>query len=89
MCYYIGDCPKALSFYKKTLTIQQQSLSPTHSDLAMSYNNIGNVYDSMGDYSKAHSYYKRAIDIGQSSLPANHPDLQDYRNNLTRIKMKL
>jgi tetratricopeptide (TPR) repeat protein len=43
--FNMGDYPKALSSYEKTLAIQQQSLPPNHPDLAKSYGNIGIVYD--------------------------------------------
>jgi tetratricopeptide (TPR) repeat protein len=72
----MGEYSKALSSQEKVLEIRQQSLPPNHPDLAMSYNNIGAVYDNMGEYSKAQSFYKRAMDIGEKLLPLNHPELQ-------------
>ncbi|CAF1692108.1 unnamed protein product, partial [Adineta ricciae] len=65
----MGDYSKALEYYERASTIQQQSLPPNHPDLASSYNNIGMVYSDMGDYSKALEYYERASTIQQQSLP--------------------
>jgi tetratricopeptide (TPR) repeat protein len=77
------------SSYKKALEIRRQSLPHDHSDLAMSYNNIGNMYDIIGEYSKAYLFYKYAVDIAQHSLPTDHPDLQGYIMNLDRVRDEL
>jgi tetratricopeptide (TPR) repeat protein len=77
-----------LSSHEKAVKIQQHSLPPNH-DLAISYNNIGLVYDKMDEYSKAHSFYEHSVNIGQQSLSSDHPDLQTYRRNLDEIKKKL
>ena len=39
-----GEYPKALSSYNEALKIQKQSLSPDDPNLAITLNNIGNVY---------------------------------------------
>ena len=44
----MGEYSKALSYYEKSLEIQQQSLPPNHPDLAASYMGIGIVYDKHG-----------------------------------------
>ena len=71
----MGEYLKALSYYEKALEIRQKTLPPNHPDLAISYNNIGSVYDKMGEYSKALSSYEKALEIRQKTLPPNHPDL--------------
>jgi tetratricopeptide (TPR) repeat protein len=60
----------------------QKIFSPTHHDLAASYNNIGNVYSKMGDYSEALSYNQKALEIYQKTLPQNHPSLATSYNNI-------
>ena len=85
----MGEYWKALSSYEKALEIQLQSLPPTHSHLAMSYNNIGLVYENINNYSKARSFYERAVNIGQQSLSSNHPELKKWRSNLDDIQNKL
>ncbi|CAF4297246.1 unnamed protein product, partial [Rotaria magnacalcarata] len=39
----MGEYSKALEYYEKANKIFEISLSPTHPDLATSYNNIGSV----------------------------------------------
>jgi tetratricopeptide (TPR) repeat protein len=77
-----GEYAEALIFYEKTLEIEQKTLPSNHPNLAISYNNIGNVYNNMGEYSKALSYYEKALEIYQKSLPPNHPNLATSYNNI-------
>jgi tetratricopeptide (TPR) repeat protein len=85
----MGEYSKALSYYEKDLEISQKTLPANHPDLAISYNNIGGMYDNMGEYSKALSYFKRALDIRQRSLPPNHPDLKTVKEWIEIVKKKL
>ncbi|CAF4253959.1 unnamed protein product, partial [Rotaria sordida] len=43
----MGEYSKALSSYEQSLEIREIALPPNHPDLAISYNNIGLVYDNM------------------------------------------
>ncbi len=85
----MGDYPKALSYYEKTLEIRQTTLPPNHPDLATSYNNIGSVYDSMGDYPKAVSYLEHAADILQHSSSPNHSHVQSVRASIEFLKEEM
>jgi len=85
----MGEYTKALSYYEKTLGIQQQSLPPNHPDLAGSYNNIGLVYVNMGEYAKALSYYEKTLSIRQQSLPPNHPHLATSYNNIGSVYVNM
>jgi tetratricopeptide (TPR) repeat protein len=73
--YHQGKYQEAIQLYEEAIEIRQRSLSPNHSDLSMSYNNIGNVYGALGMYPKALSSHKKALEIRLQSLPPNHPDL--------------
>jgi tetratricopeptide (TPR) repeat protein len=82
--YNQGEYKEALRFYRKALTIRQQSLPPNR-DLANSYNNIGLVYKNMREYSKALSSYEKALEIQQQSFPPNHPDLASSYGNIGNV----
>lgn len=83
--YDQGKYQEAITFYEKSLEIDQQTLRPQHPDLAYSYGEIGNVYFSMGEYAKARSSHEKALQIRQKSLPPNHPDLASSYNNLGEV----
>ncbi|CAF0715213.1 unnamed protein product [Adineta steineri] len=70
-----GEYQEALTYYEKSLDIDQKILHSNHPDLASSYVGIGIVYDSMGNYQRALFYYEKALEIQQQTLPPNHPDL--------------
>ena len=48
-----GEYEEAITFFEKSLKIQEKTTPPTHPNMAISYNNIGSVYGSMGDYPQA------------------------------------
>jgi tetratricopeptide (TPR) repeat protein len=85
----MSDYSKELWSHEKALEIRQQSLPPNHLDFAMSYYNIGSVYENMGNHSKVRSFYEYAVDTPQHSLPSNHPKLEMCRNHLHRVQKKL
>ena len=74
---------------KKHYEIKQKTLPANHPDLAISYNNIGLVYDKMGEYSKALSYYEKAQQIWQKSLPPTHPYIAEVKSDIENVKKKL
>jgi tetratricopeptide (TPR) repeat protein len=71
----MGNYSLALSYYQMALQIQKKSFSNDDPSLAITYNNIGAVYNSMRNYPAVLSYYKETLKIEQKSLPSNHPSL--------------
>ncbi|CAF1518456.1 unnamed protein product, partial [Rotaria sordida] len=81
----MGEYPKALTSYERSLEIRKIALPPNHPDLAQSYNNIAVVYDKMGEYSKALSSYEQSLEIHKIALPPNHPHLAASYNNIGSV----
>ncbi len=77
-----GKYEEAVAFYETALDIEQKILPENHSDLASSFNHIGNVYKNIGAYSKALSSHEKALKIRQKILPANHFHLASSYNNI-------
>jgi tetratricopeptide (TPR) repeat protein len=80
--YDQGKYGEAIEYYEKSLAIKQKRLSPNHPYLAVSYNNIGNVYGTLGNHPKALWFHEKALEIQQQFFPPNHPDLAKYYNNI-------
>ena len=51
-------------------------------DMAMTYNNIGDVYRDEGRYSKSLEYYNKALSIREKVLGANHSDTIKTKKNI-------
>ena len=84
-----GDYPTAVSFFEKSLKIQERILPRNDLDLASTYNNIGSVYEQLREYSKALSFQEKALTIRQKLLPSNHPDLATSFHNIGRAYSKM
>jgi tetratricopeptide (TPR) repeat protein len=86
----LGKYLEALSFYKKTLEIEEKIISSNHPDLALTHNNIGKMYKDIGNYEEALKSYEKSLNIYQSSeLPRNHPAFINIYNNIAAIHYHL
>jgi tetratricopeptide (TPR) repeat protein len=86
-----NDATTAMSYYEKTLEIQQK-FPPSNRLLQLTgatYNNIGAVQHLMGDYAAALSYYQRALDIQEKILPSDDSDLTTTYNNIGAVHMSM
>ncbi|CAF1362937.1 unnamed protein product [Adineta steineri] len=74
--------PDALTFFEISLAIYQKTLSPTHPDLAMAYNDIGIAHIRMGNYTEALSFHEKTLEIRQQLLPPIPLHLAMSYNNI-------
>jgi tetratricopeptide (TPR) repeat protein len=71
------------------LEIFKDVLGENNPETAMSYNNIGVVYDNLGEYDKAFGYYFKALEIFEEVLRESHPYIQTTIENIAIVKQKL
>ena len=81
----LGDHSSALSYYQKTLAIQQKYLPHMHPSLSTTYSNIAATNASIGDYPTALSYYQKTLVIQKNSIPSDHIDFATTYNNIGQI----
>ena len=79
---YVAQYDKALEYYQKALEIRKQVLGESHPDVALSYNNIGVVYDAQGYYDRALEYHQQSLEIRKQVLGESHPDVALSYNNI-------
>ena len=60
----------------------------SHLDVAASYMNIGNVYNSQGKYEEALVQYRRSLDIKFRVLDHSHPDVANSKYNIADLHEK-
>jgi tetratricopeptide (TPR) repeat protein len=66
--------------------MRKRLLGTEHPDVALSLNNLANLYDSQGRYAEAEPLYVQALEIAQRQLGANHPDTITFRENLQALR---
>ena len=90
-CYYKGkaDYVRALECLEKSLAIRKKIYGTKHIEVAMSYNNIGLMYEMKGDYINALEYYKKSLTLTESVLGLDNNEMATLYNNLASIYYSL
>jgi tetratricopeptide (TPR) repeat protein len=84
------DQNTALLYFEKALNIRQELLLLNHPDLAISYNNLGLLYESMGKYSTTLSHIEKALEIQQQSLlPTKQLERAGIHSNIGSLYHKM
>ncbi len=73
---------KAEELYLEHIKMCESLFGADSSEIALSYNNIGLVYNSQGNYPKALEYYRKALAIYEKVLSEEHPDTATSYNNI-------
>jgi CHAT domain-containing protein len=79
--YTLNKTDSCLEYLHLSLTLFETN-HRNHPDIAMSFNNLGNLYKSLGDYEKAEKYYLQSLEIRQKIYSEDHPDIATSFNNL-------
>ena len=82
---YLAEYDRSLYYYNLALNYASALHGENHPNVAMSYNNIGRIYDSQGNHSKALAYYTKSLEIRLSIFGENHPDVAMSYNNIGSI----
>ena len=60
-------------------------LGPDHPDVAISLNDLANLYQRQSRYADAEMLYKRSLAISERALGPDHPDVAASLNNLAML----
>ncbi len=55
----------------------------------LTYNNMGNVEESLGNYQKALEYHEKSLEIKKKSLDQHHVDVACTYNNIGAVHQQL
>ena len=78
---YFAEYDTAIEYYQKVLEIREKIFGTEHIETAISYNNIGTLYDAKGDFDKALEYSEKALTIRKKALGKEHLlTAQSYHN---------
>ena len=76
---------ESVKIYLRQIALSEELYGKDSTDTAISYNNIGLVYDNKGDYDKALEYYSKALNIKEKVLGKEHPSTATSYNNIAGV----
>jgi len=74
-----------IPLYEEILQILESELRPQHPDVAITLNNLAELYRHLGEYEKALTFYQRTLDIREKMLGPQHPDTVSTLNGLAEL----
>jgi tetratricopeptide (TPR) repeat protein len=80
-----GQYNDAEPLYLQSLDIRKRQLGNDHPDVALSLNNLAQLYFSQGRYNDAELLYLQSLDIRKRQLGNDHPDVAQSLNNLAQL----
>jgi CHAT domain-containing protein/Tfp pilus assembly protein PilF len=84
-----GEPEKAMYYYEKNRTYQEELFHSEHPEIAMSYNNMGGIYYGMGDIARAAQYFVRAANILENNYGRNDQNVAAAYNNAGLCYLRL
>lgn len=77
--------PDALRVTEEALKVAENTFGPDHPKVAISLNNLAELYVIKGSYAEIEPLYKRALEINEKALGHDHPDVAISLNNLAEL----
>ena len=74
--------PEALQFYQRKLNIHKKSVPFNYSTLAITYENIAEMYFKMQKYAEALKLFRKVFKIRQHRLARNSKEIATSYNNI-------
>ena len=84
-----GQHQKAGSLYKEAMTALARKLGQDHPEMAVSWQQIGELQETLGEYDKAVSLYRKALEIMEKKRGPEHPALASILAKLAALCMEL
>ena len=80
-----GRLVDAIGILRQALEILEKALGPSHPNVAVSLNNLAELYHAQGYYADAEPLFKRSLAILEKALGASHPNVAVSLNNLALL----
>ena len=80
-----GRYAEATPYARRALDIEEHRSGPDHPDVALSLNNLAELYRNQGRYADAEPFIKRSLAIFEKALGPDHPDVALSLNNLASL----
>ena len=83
--YRQGKYAEALPIAAEALQVAQASFGPGDSRVAITFNNLAEIYEELGRFAEAEPMFQSAIRINEVALGPDHPDLASELGNLATL----
>ncbi len=83
--YQQGRYAEAVKVAKDALKVAEAKFGPDHPAVAISLNNLAELYRAQGQYAAAEPIFKRALGKYEKALGPSHPDVAQSLNNLAEL----
>ena len=83
--YYQAKYSAAEPFFRRSLTIDEQSLGLDHLDIARDLDDLARLLNTTSRVEEAEPLYRRALTIREKALGLEHPDVAESLNNLALL----
>jgi tetratricopeptide (TPR) repeat protein/CHAT domain-containing protein len=80
-----GKFSEAIPLAQRALANRENALGPNHLSVAVSLNNLAELYRVQGRYADAEPLYKRSLAIVERAMGADHRDVATLANNLALL----
>ncbi|NLX19084.1 MAG: tetratricopeptide repeat protein [Desulfobulbus sp.] len=84
-----GSYQKAGPLYKEAMTGIARRLGEDHPEMAVSWQQIGELQETLGEYDKAVALYQKAISILEKKRGTEHPSLANLLTRLAALYVEL
>ncbi|CAF3313634.1 unnamed protein product, partial [Rotaria sp. Silwood2] len=78
----------ALSFYHKTLQIQQKSLSPNHPSLVVTHGKLAIAFEDLHRHEEAIEHAQKAVNIAVVAFGPSHPEVEKRQQYLDKLQQE-
>eukprot|EP00976_Prorocentrum_cordatum_P080121 1183850-Prorocentrum_minimum.AAC.2 len=85
----MGKADDALPLCQRSLAVMEKVYGSDHPSVALSLNNLANVYDTIGEYDDALPLYQRSLAICEKVYEAEHPSVATGLQNLGLLYYKM
>ncbi|MCP4050602.1 MAG: tetratricopeptide repeat protein, partial [bacterium] len=75
--------------YKRALKINEKALGVDHPDVAISLNNLAELYYNQGRYKEAEPLYRHALKTLKQTLGTDHPEVAITRKSMRALYKKM
>jgi len=81
-----GEETQAPEYLLKCLCIHKSVHGENHPDVAVSYKNIGSIFEIQGEYMKALTFYLRLLRVYKSIHGENHLETIKFQKKINKIE---